>query len=94
MEDVPKPWAASWVSPDHGDSLGLQNPAISLKGHFTTKCVLGIVPVSEDGSAYFQVPAEKSIYFQVLDENYMELQRMRTFVNLMSRRAAVLHRLP
>jgi hypothetical protein len=84
MEDVPKPWAASWVSPGHGDSLGLQNPAISLKGHFTTKRVLGIVPVSEDGSAYFQVPADKSIYFQVLDENYMELQRMRTFVNLMS----------
>jgi len=84
MEDVPKPWAASWVSPGHGDSLGLQNPAISLKGHFTTKRVLGIVPVSEDGSAYFQVPADKSIYFQVLDENYMELQRMRTFVNLMA----------
>ncbi|MCY2995572.1 MAG: discoidin domain-containing protein [Planctomycetota bacterium] len=84
MEDIPKPWAASWASPGQGDGLGLQNPAISLKGHFTTKQVLGLVPVNDDGSAHFQVPAGKSIYFQVLDENYMELQRMRTFVNLMS----------
>jgi len=29
------------------------------------------------------VPAEKNLFFQALDENYMELQRMRTFVNLM-----------
>lgn len=83
MEDLPKSWAASWASPGQGDSLGLQNPAVSLKGHFTTKRVLGIVTVHEDGSASFQVPAGRNLYFQALDENYMELQRMRTFVNLM-----------
>ena len=83
MEDVPKPWAASWASPIQGDSMGLQNPAVSLKGHFTIKKIHGIVPVNEDGSASFRAPARKNLYFQVLDENYMELQRMRTFVNLM-----------
>lgn len=83
MEDVPKPWDRSYCSPANGDTLGLQNPAISLKGHFVTKRVHGIVPVNADGSATFLVPPGKNLYFQALDENFMELQRMRTFVNLM-----------
>jgi hypothetical protein len=83
MEDVPKPWEPSWVAPEQGDTLGLQNPAVSLKGHFVIKRVHGIVPVNEDGSAAFTVPAGKNLYFQALDANHMELQRMRTFVNLM-----------
>jgi hypothetical protein len=83
MEDVPKPWEPSWVSRGQGDSLGLQNPAISLRGHFAIRRILGVVPVHEDGSAHFMVPPDVNLYFQVLDENYMELQRMRTFVNLM-----------
>jgi len=83
MEDVPKPWEPSWCSPKQGDSMGLQHPAVSLKGHFAIKKVHGIVPVEPDGSACFTVPAEKNLYFQALDEDYMELQRMRTLVNLM-----------
>ncbi len=83
MEDVPKPWQDSWVSPERGDSIGLQHPAVSLDGHYAVKRVHGIVPVHKDGSALFHVPADKNVYFQALDENYMELQRMRTFVNLM-----------
>jgi len=83
MEDVPKPWAPSWVSPGCGDSIGMQHPAVSLDGHFAVKRIHGIVPVHEDGSALFVVPAGKNLYFQALDEDYMELQRMRTFVNLM-----------
>ena len=83
MEDVPKPWDRSFCSPVNGDTLGLQNPAISLRGHFVTKRVHGIVPVSADGSAAFLVPSGKNLYFQALDGNFMELQRMRTFVNLM-----------
>jgi hypothetical protein len=81
MEDVPKPWGCQ-ESPAHGDTLGLQNPVISLGGHFTVKKVHGVVPVREDGSAYFEVPAGKNLYLQALDEDYLELQRMRTFVNL------------
>ena len=82
MEDVPKPWGPSWCSPSQGDVLGLQNPAVSMGGHFAIKKVHGVVPVEDDGSALFAVPAGKNLYFQALDERYMELQRMRTFVNL------------
>ena len=41
----------------------------------------GVVPVEEDGSAYFEVPADRSVFFQALDENFRELQRERTYVN-------------
>ena len=30
---------------------------------------LGLVPVEEDGSAFFEVPAMRSLYFHVLDKN-------------------------
>lgn len=42
--------------------------------------VFGTVPVQEDGSAYFEVPAGVDIYFQALDEDYRAVQRMRTHV--------------
>jgi len=45
------------------------------------KVMRGVVPVYEDGSAHFYVPADKNTYFQALDENYMEIQRERTYVN-------------
>lgn len=42
--------------------------------------VFGIVPVEEDGSAHFQVPAAVDVYFQALDKDYRAVQRMRTHV--------------
>jgi len=47
------------------------------------KKVYGVVKVHEDGSVYFKVPADENLFFQALDENYMSLQHMATFVNLM-----------
>ncbi len=44
--------------------------------------VIGTVPVEADGSAYFHAPANVPIFFQALDENYMELRRMRSNVAL------------
>jgi hypothetical protein len=41
----------------------------------------GVVPVEKDGSAQFVVPANRSIFFQALDENFREIQRERTYVN-------------
>jgi hypothetical protein len=38
------------------------------------------VPVEEDGSAYFKVPADQTVYFHALDENFLELRRMRSNV--------------
>jgi mono/diheme cytochrome c family protein len=43
--------------------------------------ILGTVPIEADGSAHFQVPADEAVYFQLLDENQMELRRMRSFIS-------------
>ena len=53
-----------------------------LGAHIFVTILHGVVPVEEDGSAHFTVPAGRSVFFQALDEDYMELERMRTFVNL------------
>jgi len=42
--------------------------------------VIGTVPVEKDGSAYFKVPTGLGLYFQALDENLMEIRRMRSHV--------------
>ena len=47
------------------------------------KKIYGIARVHEDGSAHFTAPAEENIFFQALDENFMALQQMSTFINLM-----------
>jgi len=47
------------------------------------KKIYGVVKVHEDGSVYFNVPPNENLFFQALDENYMALQQMSTFVNLM-----------
>jgi len=49
--------------------------------HIFVKVHHGVVPVYEDGSAHFTVPADRNTFFQALDESYMEVQRMRSFVN-------------
>jgi hypothetical protein len=47
---------------------------------FSVKNFLGIVPVEEDGSAYFEVPAGRAVYLQALDAEGRIVQSMRTFV--------------
>jgi len=47
------------------------------------KKVYGVAKVHEDGSVYFTAPAEENILFQALDEDFMQLQHMATFINLM-----------
>lgn len=49
---------------------------------YVAKAALGLVPVEADGSASFRVPAGKVLYFEALDENLNELQRMRSVVQL------------
>jgi hypothetical protein len=43
-----------------------------------TRPVLGTVPVEEDGSAHFIVPANKEMFFQALDERGLAVQSMRS----------------
>ncbi len=42
------------------------------------RAVLGTVPVEEDGSAHFLVPAYKEIFFQALDERGLAMRTMRS----------------
>ncbi len=49
---------------------------------YVAKAPLGIVPVEEDGSARFFAPSGKVLYFQALDKDFNEIQRMRSVVQL------------
>jgi len=49
---------------------------------FVAKTALGTVPIAEDGSVNFLAPAGKVLYFQLLDADYNELQRMRSVIQL------------
>lgn len=49
---------------------------------YVAKASLGIAPVESDGSASFYAPAGKVLYFEALDENFNEIQRMRSVVQL------------
>ena len=49
---------------------------------FTIKRVIGTVPIEADGSAHFVVPANRNMYFEVLDKEHREIQRMRSVVCL------------
>lgn len=49
---------------------------------YVAKAVLGTVRIAEDGSANFTAPAGRVLYFHLLDENFTELQRMRSVVQL------------
>ena len=53
-------------------------PVLGMTRDDPGKCVLGTVPVEEDGSAYFNVPSGVSVFFQALDERGMAVQTMRS----------------
>ena len=52
-------------------------------GTWDVKHVLGEVEVEEDGSAFFEVPANTPVYFQLLDEKGRMIQTMRSWSTLM-----------
>jgi hypothetical protein len=52
-----------------------------LQPNWTPVRVLGEVPVEPDGSVHFRVPADTPVYFQILDQDHMELRRMRSFIS-------------
>lgn len=72
METLPKPVNFS----------GTMEP-ISLNGTFTLPRILGTVPVAPDGSAYFEVPAGRPLFFVALDQADLSVKRMQSFVSLM-----------
>ena len=59
-----------------------QSPVMSY-GTYYAKRNWGTVPVEQDGSAYFKVPALREIYLQILDGQGRELHRMTSALQLM-----------
>jgi len=58
-------------------------PPVSIVQEEGVKRVLSIVPVEADGSVYFKVPAGRSVYFQLLDDQHRCLQTMRSFTGVL-----------
>jgi hypothetical protein len=51
-------------------------------GSFTLERVLGTIPVEQDGSAYMELPALRSLFFVALDGNDMSVKRMQSFLTV------------
>ncbi|MCP4263514.1 MAG: hypothetical protein GY774_39310 [Planctomycetes bacterium] len=56
---------------------------LSYGGTFTLERILGTVPVNEDGSAYMELPALRSLFFVALDEQNNSVKRMQSFLTVM-----------
>jgi hypothetical protein len=72
LESLPKP-----VNFSGGPDL------TSWLGTFTLERVVGTVPVEPDGSAYFEAPAGRQLFFVALDAQDRAVKRMQSFTSLM-----------
>jgi hypothetical protein len=60
----------------------MNSPNLGVTRDDPGKCVLGTVPVEEDGSAHFRVPSGVGIFFQALDQDGIAIQTMRTLTHV------------
>ena len=72
LEDLPKP--VSYYS---------LTGAISMDGTHTLHRILGTVPVEPDGSASFEVPPLRGLFFVALDEKGLAVKRMQSYTMVM-----------
>ncbi len=72
LESLPKPI----------NYTGSMEPT-SYGGTFTLERVLGTVPVEEDGSAHFDVPANRALLLIALDRQGKAVKRMQSFLSVM-----------
>ena len=71
----------SRVSPKSpGENPYNQTFLVSAALAFSVKNYLGMTPVDPSGSAYFEAPSGRALYFQALDGEGRLIQSMRTFV--------------
>jgi len=56
----------------------MDKPFIGYVTENTPRIPLGTVPVEDDGSVFFEAPPNKQLLFQILDENDMAVQTMRS----------------
>ena len=80
LEELPKP-----ISYRSNYELGGINNVSHTKGDMTLtlRRVLGEVPVETDGSASFEVPPLRALYFVALDEKGLSVKRMQSFTMVM-----------
>ena len=64
-----------------GGGVSSTPPALG-NGTWDVKCVLGEVPVADDGSVAFRAPVRTPFYFQLLDANGRLVQTMRSWTLL------------
>jgi hypothetical protein len=79
---VESPEKRHW-SPGAWFGQGYTAPAMNWHS-LENKRILGTVPVEEDGSASFAVASDTFVYFQLLDENGMMIQSMRSGASVQS----------
>ena len=72
-EAIPRYWST-------GRRWRTSQSSASWKAALWPRVQWGVVPVEKDGSACFEVPADRSIFLQALDKDFRELQRERTYV--------------
>ncbi|MBT3198724.1 MAG: hypothetical protein HN350_02310 [Phycisphaerales bacterium] len=56
---------------------------LSHGGTFTLSRILGTVPIEPDGSAHFELPANRPLFFIALDKNNSSVKRMHSFLSVM-----------
>lgn len=81
LEQMPRPWSARRFGDVFVDEYDQQHAVVSKDTALGLKVLHGVVPVDEDGSAHFLVPARSNVFLQALDADYLAVQTERTFVN-------------
>lgn len=76
---VESPEKRFWVGSYWNGGNGTQAPGMAWND-FNNKRILGTVEIEKDGSVFFEVPADRFVYFQLLDENRQLIQSMRSGV--------------
>ena len=75
LETLPKPL-------NFGDGMHDFIP-ISHGGTFTLARILGTIPIEPDGSAHFNLPANRPLFFIALNEKNESVKRMHSFLSVM-----------
>ena len=80
LESLPKP--VNFNMPGHPMFQISHMEPLTIGGTFCLARVLGTVPVESDGSAYFEMPAMRSLFFVAMDEKDLSIKRMQSFVTV------------
>ncbi|MBD3177636.1 MAG: hypothetical protein GF320_20890, partial [Armatimonadia bacterium] len=73
---VESPEKRFWTQPPW-PGQGQEAPAMAWHD-FNNKRIIGTVPVQPDGSVYAEIPADRFVYFQLLDDDRRMIQSMRS----------------